>query len=124
MIDATIVSAHQHSAGALMGDRAVKRLDVVKVDQYQIRRERRCAGQSRAFISIPRGQFAPQQQTNSAELSSRYCDDKAYDVDERVIGSKPSRGKTVVIPPKRNRTTLRQYDKHLYKARHLIENFR
>lgn len=32
-------------------------------------------------------------------------------------------GKTTVIPSKRNRTTKRDYDKHLYKARHLIENF-
>lgn len=28
-----------------------------------------------------------------------------------------------MIPPKRNRTHPREYDKHLYKARHLIENF-
>jgi transposase len=32
-------------------------------------------------------------------------------------------GKTAVIPPKCNRTVQREYDKHLYKARHLIENF-
>jgi transposase len=31
--------------------------------------------------------------------------------------------KTAVIPPKRNRTAPRDYDKDLYKARHLIENF-
>jgi transposase len=34
-----------------------------------------------------------------------------------------SQGKTAVIPPKRNRITPREYDKDLYKARHLIENF-
>ena len=28
-----------------------------------------------------------------------------------------------MIPPKRNRISPREYDKHLYKARHLIENF-
>ena len=32
-------------------------------------------------------------------------------------------GKHVVIPPKANRKQPRTYDKHLYKARHLIENF-
>ena len=32
-------------------------------------------------------------------------------------------GKTAVIPPKANRKELRPYDKDLYKARHLIENF-
>jgi transposase len=32
-------------------------------------------------------------------------------------------GKTAVIPPKANRKNPRPYDKDLYKARHLIENF-
>nr|WP_194047499.1 hypothetical protein [Nostoc edaphicum] len=34
-----------------------------------------------------------------------------------------TQGKTAVIPPKRNRTILCDYDKELYKACHLIENF-
>jgi transposase len=49
--------------------------------------------------------------------------DKAYDADKRVIELLKAQGKTAVIPPKRNRTTPREYDKELYKARHLIENF-
>ena len=32
-------------------------------------------------------------------------------------------GKAAVIPPKGNRKQRRDYDRHLYKARHLIENF-
>ncbi len=32
-------------------------------------------------------------------------------------------GKTAVIPPEANRKDPRPYDKDLYKARHLIENF-
>ena len=32
-------------------------------------------------------------------------------------------GATAVIPPKANRKNPRPYDKDLYKARHLIENF-
>jgi transposase len=49
--------------------------------------------------------------------------DKAYDADERVIEPLAEAGKTAVIPPKRNRKNLRAYDKVLYEARHLIENF-
>ena len=49
--------------------------------------------------------------------------DKAYDADERVIELLKAQGKTAVIPPKRNRKQPREYDKELYKARHLIENF-
>ena len=32
-------------------------------------------------------------------------------------------GKGVVIPAKSNRKQPREYDRHLYQARHLIENF-
>ncbi len=49
--------------------------------------------------------------------------DKGYDGDARVIERLEHQGKTAVIPPKRNRTAPRDYDKDLYKARHLIENF-
>ena len=49
--------------------------------------------------------------------------DKAFDADERVIEPLLAAGKTFVIPPKSNRKVQRLYDKELYKARHLIENF-
>ena len=49
--------------------------------------------------------------------------DKAFDADERVIEPLLAAGKTPVIPPKRSRKTKRSFDKELYKARHLIENF-
>ncbi|MEH2250572.1 transposase [Nostoc sp.] len=45
--------------------------------------------------------------------------DKSYDADEQVIERLQAQGKTVVIPPKRNRTILRDYDRDLYKARQL-----
>lgn len=48
--------------------------------------------------------------------------DKAYDAQERVIEALTNRGIEVVIPPKKNRKELRNYDEILYKARHLIEN--
>ena len=49
--------------------------------------------------------------------------DKGYDADGRVIEPLILAGKQVVIPPKSNRKVQRYYDKALYKARHLIENF-
>ncbi len=49
--------------------------------------------------------------------------DKAYDADERVHQRLKAKGCAAVIPPKSNRKSPRSYDKHLYKARHLIENF-
>jgi len=49
--------------------------------------------------------------------------DKAYDAHERVIEPLLDAGKTVVIPSRSTRKDQRSYDSHLYKARHLIENF-
>jgi transposase len=49
--------------------------------------------------------------------------DKAFDAKERVIGPLQRAGRTAVIPPKANRKNPRPYDKALYQARHLIENF-
>jgi len=65
-----------------------------------------------------------------ASLGGTYLNDLAISgwftpasADERVIERLQQQGKMAVIPPKRNRTTPRDYDKNLYKARHLIENF-
>ena len=49
--------------------------------------------------------------------------DKAYDADERVLKPLEAQQCSPVIPPKSNRKEQRDYDKYLYKARHLIENF-
>lgn len=45
--------------------------------------------------------------------------DKGYDADERVVKPLQAQAKTVVIPPRGNRKHPRDYDKTLYKARHL-----
>jgi transposase len=49
--------------------------------------------------------------------------DKAYHADKRVIEPLPAAGKRPVIPPKSNRKERRYYDRELYKARSLIEDF-
>ena len=47
--------------------------------------------------------------------------DRGYDTNE-LIESAINAGMQVVIPPKKNRKEQRNYDKHLYKLRHLVEN--
>ncbi|KAF3362449.1 hypothetical protein PHSC3_000989 [Chlamydiales bacterium STE3] len=49
--------------------------------------------------------------------------DKAFSAEERVILPLGMTGKGIVIPSKNNAKSPRAYDKHLYKTRHLIENF-
>jgi len=44
--------------------------------------------------------------------------DIGYDAAERVIEPQKAQGNPAVIPPRRNRKQLRDYDLELYKARH------
>ena len=47
--------------------------------------------------------------------------DKGYDSDALVEQAR-QQGMKAQIPPRKNRKVQRQYDKHLYKSRHLVEN--
>ena len=47
--------------------------------------------------------------------------DKGYDVDE-IIDQAVRQGMKPQIPPKSNRKIQREYDKTLYRLRHLVEN--
>ena len=49
--------------------------------------------------------------------------DNGFDADARVLRPLAAAGRTAVIPPRTNRCALRDYDRELYGARHLIENF-
>jgi transposase len=61
--------------------------------------------------------FLPQMQADTLLA------DKAFDADQRVIEPLLAAGKTLVIPPKSNRKVQRTFDREMYKARHLVENF-
>ena len=49
--------------------------------------------------------------------------DRAFDADSRVLDPLAAAGKSAVILPRPNRVIPREFDRELYKARHLIENF-
>src|SRR5512144_412655 len=48
--------------------------------------------------------------------------DKSYDADA-FVATVTARGAVAVIPPRKNRQQLREYDRYIYKERHLIECF-
>jgi transposase len=48
--------------------------------------------------------------------------DKGYDANAFVT-TVSARGAAAVIPPRQNRQQPREYDRHIYKERHLIECF-
>ena len=47
--------------------------------------------------------------------------DRGYDTNA-ILEQAQSQGMIAVIPPKKNRKVQREYDKDLYKLRHLVEN--
>ena len=49
--------------------------------------------------------------------------DKGYDAQARVVEPLLAQGKGVVIPSRSTKKVARDYDRHLYQARYLIENF-
>jgi transposase len=49
--------------------------------------------------------------------------DRAFDADARVLEPLAAAGKAAVIPPRPNRLEPHEFDRELYKERHLIENF-
>lgn len=126
MIDSTIVRAHQHSAGVKGGMQTRKQLDVAKAGpapksmQWSMLWEIRSAFTSRQDLPVT-------QDGADVLLPDLMADtllaDKGYDAGARVIDVLQAQTKTAAIPSKLNRTTKRDYDKDLYKARHLIENF-
>ncbi|WP_201618163.1 transposase [Psychrobacter urativorans] len=56
-------------------------------------------------------------------ISQTWLADRAYDADARVIEPIEAVQGNAVIPSKRNRLQPREFDKQLYQAQHLIENF-
>jgi transposase len=48
--------------------------------------------------------------------------DKGYDADD-LLNYIQANNAQAVIPPKRNRVVQREYDRHLYKDRNLVERF-
>ena len=125
IIDSTIVRAHQHRAGAPKKD-----------DDYAIGRSK--GGLSTKIHALvdalgnPLSFFLTPGQTHDlagadALLPQMAADlliaDKAFDADERGIRVLASAGKAAVIPPRKHRRPGRNFDRDLYKPRHLVENF-
>ena len=125
MIDATIIRAHQHSAGAKASTPLQE--DIGRSSgglSTKIHAVVDALGNPTLFFLTP-GQAHDLQgadvllpQVEAAAVLA----DKAYDALERVILPLNQRGIEAVIPPKTNRLESRCYDKALYQARHLVEN--
>lgn len=56
-------------------------------------------------------------------ITKNWVMDKAYNSQERVIDRILAAGGKMMMSARRNARGVRNYDQHLYKSRHLIENF-
>ena len=125
LIDSTVVRAHACSAGYRAGDQSVEGLG------------RSCGGFSSKIHVAVDGLGNPLKliisEGNAADISyanelidgytnTTILGDKGYDSNELIIEGTMN-GNTMVIPPKKNRNYQRDYDKHIYKERHLVECF-
>ncbi len=124
MIDSTIVRAHPCAAGAIHPeeDPALGRSRGGFSTKIHVLVD--ALGNPLDFI-LTAGQVADVTQAPAllAGLSANYAImDKAYDADE-VLELIEQQNMTPVIPPKANRKVQRDYDRHLYKERHLVECF-
>lgn len=126
MIDSTIVRAHQHSAGAKGSDKNEEAIGRSKGGlSTKIHATVDALGNPTGFYLSP-GQSCD---LDGADVllgplkADTLLADKGYDADQRVRERLEKEGKTAVIPWKKNRVQPKEYDRHLYKARHLVENF-
>jgi transposase len=126
MIDSTLVRAHQHSSGAAGRNPAVQAIGRSRGGvTTKIHARTDALGNPTAFLLTP-GQIhdlAGAEVLLTDLAVGAVIADKAYDADHRVVQPLEQAGIEVVIPPRRQRKAPRNYDRDLYKARHLIENF-
>ncbi|WP_427832926.1 IS5 family transposase [Acinetobacter pseudolwoffii] len=122
MLDSTIVRAHQHSAGGKKSQ-AIGRSKGGLSTKIHARTD---------ALGNPTGFYLTDGQVHDLNgsdvlldlsLSQTWLMDKAYNSRDRVIDPILEAKGQVVMPAKSNSIDQRDYDRNLYKARHLIENF-
>ncbi len=121
------IRAHQHSAGAKKKENESQAIGRSKGGlSTKIHATCDALGNPTAFYLTP-GQEHDLSGADAlmGELTQAQAvlADKAYDADERMRHKLAQNNCLPVIPPKSNRKEPIPYDKHLYKARNLIENF-
>jgi transposase len=123
MIDGTIVRAHQHSAGMATeaDDQALGRS--VGGMSTKIHMVVDAHGNPLDYTLTPGQTHDSTQAIPLLEKQSfdAALADKGYDSDA-IREAIESKGAVPVIPSRSNRKEPRPYDKHIYRARHLVEN--
>jgi transposase len=125
MIDATIIRAHACSSGYKKDSQDQEALGRSKGGfTTKIHAAVDALGKPLKFILTPgqkhditQAKCLTEDVTHTTVLA-----DKGYDSDD-LVKKLEDNGCTVVIPPRSNRKNPREYDKDIYKERHLVECF-
>ncbi|MBR1601833.1 MAG: IS5 family transposase [Synergistaceae bacterium] len=121
MIDSTFVKVHLHAAGAAGGNQAMGRNK--RGLNTKIHMAVDAAGKPVRFI-VTSGTVADCSQAKDLikDTGAKYLlANRGYDTNA-IIEAAQNAGMEVIIPPKKSRKILREYDKNIYKLRHIIEN--
>ena len=125
MIDATIVRAHACSSGYKKDSQDQEALGRSKGGfTTKIHAMVDALGNPLKFI-LTSGQRNDITQADSLiknTSNTTVIADKGYDANSLILTIEEHQS-TAVIPPKKNRKVQKEYDKHIYKQRHLIECF-
>ena len=111
MIDASHIKVHPHASGAPGGNQDMARTKGGSTPKYIWPWMR----------MVCRSDFLSQQVPFDGVSAEYFLADRGYD-SRRVIEKALRAGTNVVIPPRKNRKEQRDYDRYLYKLRHLVEN--
>ncbi|MDP2215725.1 MAG: IS5 family transposase [Methanolobus sp.] len=121
MIDASHVKAHQHGTGAVGGNQDMGRTKGGFNTKIHVAVD---AHGNPVRVLVTEGTRADCKEAENLITSfDAECliADKGYET-SAIVMMAVERKMQVVIPPKKNRLMQRDYDKYLYKMRHLVEN--
>jgi transposase len=123
-IDSSYVRAHQHSAGGKGGaqNQAIGRSRGGLTTKIHAAVDG-LGNPSRILLSAGNHSDVEYGPELIADLpAENILADKGYD-SNAFVSQIEGTGHRAVIPPRKNRKEAREYDKHLYKERHLVECF-
>ena len=121
MLDASYVKVHPHAAGAAGGNQEMSRTKGGLNSKIHLMVD---AHGTPMKLKVTKGTRADSQEALTllkGQSAQFLLADKAYDTN-KIIDYAHANSIQPVIPPKRNRTVLRDYDTYLYQFRHLVEN--
>ena len=121
MIDASHCKVHPHAAGAKGGNQDMSRTKGGSTPRFTLPWIRLVCRSELLSQMAHRADCKEAVHLIEGIDAQNLLADRGYDTSE-IVAFALSAGINVIIPPKKNRKEQREYDRYLYKIRHLVEN--